>query len=207
MSSDSRKQHWESVYQSKPPTEVSWYQPVPARSLELIRGTGEPLSAAVLDVGGGASTLVDQLLRSGYSDVTVLDVAGTALERSRARLGEIAARVAWIEADVAHFRPTRRYAIWHDRAVLHFLIDAADRQRYLGVLRSALRPRGHVVLATFGPQGPARCSGLEVRRYSAEEIGVLLGSKFELRRHLFEEHSTPTGASQQFLYGWWQATS
>jgi len=206
VASDARKLHWESVYDTREPTEVSWYQAAAARSLELVRATGEPRTAAILDVGGGASTLVDDLLASGYSDVTVLDLAANALDRARARLGESATRVEWVEADVTHFRPQREYAIWHDRAVFHFLTGEEERVRYLEVLREALRPRGHFILATFGPQGPRRCSGLDVRRYAVEDLTTLLGPGFELRRHLLEDHRTPAGVSQQFLYGWWQAT-
>jgi SAM-dependent methyltransferase len=203
--SDERKAHWEKVHAARAPTEVSWYQPVPARSLELIRATGAPLSAPILDVGGGASTLVDHLVGAGFTDVTVLDVASTALGLARARLGPAADRVTWVEADVTRFRPARRYQVWHDRAVFHFLTEAADRERYLEVLRGALRPAGCFVLATFGPEGPTRCSGLAVERYSAAGISTLLGRDFQLRMQQIEEHRTPAGAVQQFLCGWWQA--
>jgi len=202
---DARKAHWEGVYGTKLPTEVSWYEPVPAASLELIHATGVGQSAAILDVGGGASPLVDHLLGDGYADVTILDIAGSALRRARARLGDTGTRVAWIEDDITRFRPGRRYALWHDRAVFHFLVDAGDRKRYLDVLRTALAPGGHVVLATFGPEGPTRCSGLPVQRYSVEDITGLLGPRFELRQHHLAAHRTPAGALQQFVYGWWQA--
>ena len=202
-----RKTHWEQVYATKLPTDVSWYEPVPAQSLAFIRATGEPPTAPILDVGGGASTLVDHLLQSGYSDITVLDIAGRALEHARTRLGKLAAHVTWIEADITHFQSTREFSIWHDRAVFHFLTHADDRERYFGVLRRTLRPGGHLVLATFGPQGPTRCSGLEVQRYSEREISELLGTDFALRMHRVEEHRTPMGTVQQFLYGWWQAAA
>jgi SAM-dependent methyltransferase len=203
----SRKSHWERIYSTRRPAELSWYQPVPARSLALIRATGVPLTAPILDVGGGASTLVDHLYDAGYRDLSVLDISRAALSRARARLGSIAAQVAWIEADITAFRPSRTYAVWHDRAVFHFLTDPGDRERYLGILRQALQPRGHFLLATFGPQGPARCSGLEVKRYSVEMLSALLGADFHLRAHEIEEHRTPLGAAQQFLYGWWQAAA
>ena len=202
--SDSRKAHWERVYATKAPTEVSWYEPVPARSLDLIRATGEPLTASILDVGGGSSTLVDCLLEAGYSDISVLDVAKGALEHARARLGGAAARVSWIEADITNFQSARPFAIWHDRAVFHFLTEGDDRERYLGVLQRTLRAGGHLVLATFGPAGPTRCSGLAVQRYSESEVSALLGSGFALRMYQVEEHRAPRGAVQQFLYGWWQ---
>jgi SAM-dependent methyltransferase len=204
---DSRKAHWEGVYGTKLPTQVSWYQPAAAWSFELVRATGVARSAPILDVGGGASPLVDHLLGDGYTDVTVLDVAGSALAHARSRLGDAAGRVDWLEADITQFRPTRDYALWHDRAVFHFLVDAGDRSRYLDVLRGALRPGGHVVLATFGPEGPARCSGLPVQRYSVQDIAALLGPGFVLRRQQVEIHHTPAGLPQQFVYGWWQAGS
>jgi len=205
--SNSQKAHWEQVYTAKLPSEVSWYEPVPAQSLEFIRATGELQAAPILDVGGGASTLVDNLLRLGYSDISVLDIAASALDRARVRLGELAARVAWIEADITRYQSVRAYSIWHDRAVFHFLTSAEDRERYFSVLRKSLRAGGHVVLATFGPEGPTRCSGLEVQRYSALEISAMLGSGFALRMYRVEEHRTPLGTVQQFLYGWWQAAA
>ena len=204
---DERKDHWQRVYRRAASHEVSWYEPVPERSLELILATGVPRDAPVLDVGGGASTLVDHLLNENFSDLTVLDIAASSLATARDRLGPAALRVQWIEADITAFHPLRRYALWHDRAVFHFLIDPAERDRYLDVLRAALAASGHLVLATFGPEGPTRCSGLDVRRYSAEEIGALLGPDFHLRRSRLEDHITPEGQRQQFQYGWWQRGS
>jgi len=201
----SRKQHWDGVYRAKGPTEVSWYQPVPTTSLALIRATESRPSDPILDVGGGTSTLVDHLLEAGYEDVSVLDISARALDRARDRLKDAADRVTWIEADVTEFEPSRDYAVWHDRAVFHFLTKSADRDQYLEVLRKALQPLGHLVLATFGPDGPTRCSGLDVRRYSVEQVGQLLGTGFQLRASELEDHLTPTGKTQQFLYGWWQA--
>lgn len=158
-----------------------------------------------MDVGGGASTLVDNLLDAGYRDVSILDIASGALAHARARLGANAARVTWIEADVTEFEPSRSYAVWHDRAVFHFLTEATDRELYLDVLRRVLEPRGHVVLATFGPEGPTRCSDLQIQRYSVEQVGAVLGPAFRLRAREIEEHRTPMGTTQQFVYGWWQA--
>jgi SAM-dependent methyltransferase len=175
--------------------------------LDLIRATGLPVSASIIDVGSGDSQLVDHLLDGGYSDVTVLDIAPAALKRARARLGAAAARVDWIGVDVTSFRPPRRYALWHDRALFHFLVTPAERQKYLSVLTAALAPQGHLILATFGPQGPARCSGLAIQRYSDDDLGVLLGPSFQLRRHGLEYHRTPTGRDQQFLWSWWQAAA
>ena len=201
----SRKSHWERVYAEKKTDEVSWYQPNPARSLELIRATGVSPAEPILDIGGGASALVDNLLASGYRDITVLDIAAAALERVRARLGRNAADVAWIEADVTQFHPPRRYAVWHDRAVFHFLVDPAERDRYLEVLHRGIAPEGHFIIATFGPEGPQRCSGLDVHRYSLDELAGLLEPHFSLRHSEIEQHRTPTGGMQQFLYAWWQA--
>ncbi len=205
--SDSRRSHWQDVYDSKDPTEVSWYQPVPERSLQLIRDIGVAKSDPVIDVGGGASTLVDHLLREGYSDISVLDISVNSLDRSRARLGESANVVDWIEADVTTFAPSRQYALWHDRAVFHFLTDSDDRYAYIDVARRAIRSNAYLLLATFGPEGPRRCSGLEIRRYSVQRLQDLFGDHFHLRGHQLEDHLTPMGSVQQFLYSWWQARS
>lgn len=197
--------HWQAVYETKSATDVSWYEPVPQRSLELIEAAGLPPEAALVDVGGGASTLVDHLLTAGFGDITVLDVARAALEASKARLGSASDRVHWIAADVTAWQPPRRYDLWHDRAVFHFLVDVALRDEYLDVLKSALAPDGYVVMATFGPEGPTRCSGLDAQRYSAAELSEVLGSAFRLVRSEIEEHVTPSGHVQQFLYGLWRA--
>ena len=202
--STSRKSHWEHVYTTKESVNVSWYQPVPAKSLALIRSTEVSLHAPILDVGGGASTLVDNLLDAGYQDVSVLDIASSAITQARARLGATATQAKWIESDVTEFEPSRPYTIWHDRAVFHFLTSAADRERYLSVLRKSLQSRGHFLLATFGEEGPTRCSGLEVQRYSVEMLKELLEPDFRMRAYELEEHRTPTGAAQEFLYSWWQ---
>lgn len=202
---NSRKSHWEHVYTTKDSVNVSWYQPVQAKSLELIRSTDVSLQAPILDVGGGASTLVDNLLDAGYQDISVLDIASSAFTQARARLGATATQVKWIETDITDFEPSRSYSVWHDRAVFHFLTDAADRERYLSVLRQSLQPRGHFLLATFGEEGPTRCSGLEVQRYSVEMLKTLLEPDFRIRAYEIEEHRTPMGAAQEFLYSWWQA--
>jgi hypothetical protein len=196
--------HWQRVYQTRPPGEVSWHQEVPERSLELIRATGVAPDDPILDAGGGASRLVDHLQAGGYTDVTVLDVAPAALEQSQARLGAAGARVNWISSEVTAFRPQRRYALWHDRAVFHFLVTPSERSNYLAVLRAALASTGHLILATFGTRGPDRCSGLPVQRYSQEQLTDLLGSDFELRRCALEDHLTPAGRHQEFLWTWWQ---
>lgn len=203
--SDEPARHWQRIYRARSPAELSWYEPVPQHSLDLIRAARLSLSDPILDVGGGASELVDHLLAAGYTDVTVLDIAPSALDIARARLGLSGSRVKWIAGDVLSFEPQRRYALWHDRAVLHFFTTPTDRSRYLKVLAEALVPEGHLVLATFGPAGPSRCSGLPVQRYSEEDLSALLLPRFRLRRSEMENHRTPTGQVQPFLWSWWQA--
>ena len=200
--SEDRKAHWQQIYATRKCTEVSWFQPVPERSLGLIRATGTPPGSAILDVGGGASTLVDHLLEDGFDDVSVLDIAAAAFDQPRSRLGAKAEKVTWIESDITAFEPPHSYAIWHDRAVFHFLTETSDQDRYLDVLHKALLPGGHLILATFGPKGPLRCSGLEIQRYSVERLQDVLGPGFQLRHHEIDEHQTPTGSGQQFLYAW-----
>ncbi len=204
MQSEQRKSHWEQVYSTKQPTEVSWFQPVPEKSLQLIKATGIAHEHAILDVGAGASTLVDNLLAEGFTDLTALDISANALLKSQERLGEKAGEVSWIEADVTEFEPQRRYDLWHDRAVFHFLTDAADRDRYVEAVRRSLKPGGHLVLATFGPEGPLRCSGLDICRYGIEQLADMLGSYFSLQSDELDDHRTPSGAVQQFLYSWWR---
>ena len=194
------KTHWEGVYGRRALDEVSWYQARPEKSLDLIRASGVGPEAPIIDVGAGASFLVDELLSTGFRDVTVLDISSEVLLKLRERLGRRAERVTLVQADVRAFRPTRRYAVWHDRAVFHFLVDQKDRARYVGVLKDALEPGGHAIIATFGPEGPERCSGLPVQRYSADSLARALGPGFELVESFLDLHRTPSGASQQFLF-------
>ena len=196
-----QRDHWERIYQSTSATEVSWYQPTPAVSLELIRKVAPDLDTPIIDVGGGASTLVDGLLDDGYRNVTVLDLAGAALDVARRRLGERAARVTWIEADVLSAPlPAGGHAVWHDRAVFHFLTDLRDRERYVAQVHDAVRAKGYVIVASFAPDGPTRCSGLDVVRYSPESMHAQFGSAFRLLESVGEDHHTPSGATQAFLY-------
>jgi SAM-dependent methyltransferase len=199
--------HWERLYRIKPACELSWFESLPQRSLQSIRATEVSLDAPILDVGGGASSLVDELLSLGYTDLTVLDLSPAALAQSRDRLGAAAKRATWVAGDVTTFRPSRRYAVWHDRAALHFLLGKEEQRRYVEVLRNALTPGGHVILATFGPGGPTRCSGLPVQRHSADTLSTLLGPEFELRTSTIEDHRTPAGVTQQFLHSRWQAVA
>ncbi|CAN0624488.1 Methyltransferase [Burkholderia multivorans] len=196
-----QRKHWDAVYRSKKPDAVSWYQPHLETSLRLICDAAQDLSASIIDVGGGESTLVDDLLERGYRDLTVLDVSSTALEFSRSRLGARGAGVMWLEADITSVQlPESRYDVWHDRAVFHFLTETSQRKSYVRTLRHALKPAGCVVLATFGPQGPEKCSGLDVVRYDGQDLAAELGTGFELETSFLEEHVTPTQERQQFLY-------
>ncbi len=202
----SRKDHWEHVYETKGPTQLSWFQAVPAKSMAMIRATEVPTEAPIIDVGAGVSSLVDLLINSDYSNITVLDIANAAIAESRARLGDAASRVKWISSDILEWAPKGRYYLWHDRAVFHFLVNEASAKTYLNTMRMALVPGGYFVLATFGPEGPDRCSGLDVQRYSIERLTELLEDDFELKSFELEEHETPTGNVQQFLYSCWKMT-
>jgi ubiquinone/menaquinone biosynthesis C-methylase UbiE len=195
------KAHWETVYRTKRADEVSWFQREPAISLSLIRRAAPETSARIIDVGGGASRLVDALLGTGYSHLTVLDLSPTALAQARARLGDAAARVCWLEADVLNAKlPDAGFDLWHDRAVFHFLTSSSDRDAYLGQVRRAVRPGGHVLLATFAEDGPTTCSGLPVARYSTEALLNELGGAFQLVESIREQHVTPSGTRQSFVY-------
>ena len=191
---------WEGLYYSRPETGFSWYQRDPATSLEYIAAATVDRSAPVIDVGGGASLLVDALIARGYSDLTVLDLSESALRKSRERLGVSASRVTWIAADVTHWHPTRRFQVWHDRAAFHFL-TAPDRQAaYVAVLQAATLPGATVIIATFALDGPEKCSGLPVQRYSPETLATRLGAPFVLSTSRQEAHMTPGGAAQRFSY-------
>jgi SAM-dependent methyltransferase len=195
------KSHWEGIYRDKLPTQVSWYQPHARRSLDLIRRVSPPPGGAIIDVGGGASTLIDGLLDAGYHDLTVLDLSAAALAVARARLGTRANTVRWVEADVLNASlPTTGYSVWHDRAAFHFLTAPADRARYVAQVRQAVRPGGFVLVATFAGDGPTRCSGLEVNRYSSEALHAEFGAPFHLVASEREEHITPGGVRQAFIY-------
>ncbi|MDH3579382.1 MAG: class I SAM-dependent methyltransferase [Hyphomicrobiales bacterium] len=195
-----RREHWNAAYASSAPDRVSWYQQTPTLALELIAGCDLAPDAAIVDVGGGASTLVDALLAAGYRNVSVLDVAATALSAARERLGDRASAVTWLEADITRWRPQSAYDLWHDRAVFHFLTRAADRAAYTEALEAALAPGGHAIIATFAPDGPEQCSGLPVERYSAESLAQELGPGFALAEVRHETHVTPGGGAQAFIY-------
>ena len=198
---DSRT-HWDRVYTTRSAQEVSWYQPHAEQSLALIERIAAGRPSRVIDVGGGASTLVDDLLQRGRFEITVLDLAAAALQVPRERLGEQQARrVQWLAGDATSVAlPERAYDIWHDRAVFHFLTEPEQRAAYVAQVRRAVRPGGHVIVAAFGPDGPLQCSGLPVRRYSADALHGEFGDAFELVEHTAEAHHTPGGAIQQFVY-------
>jgi hypothetical protein len=195
-----RQEHWNQVYQTKATQEVSWYQRRPDLSLALIHASGVGKDAGVIDVGGGASTLVDCLLDDGFSRLAVLDLSGVALAHSRNRLGPSADLVEWFEADVTSFEPPHRFGVWHDRAVFHFLISAEDRRGYVATLRRALEPGGAVVISTFALDGPPKCSGLDVMRYDESTIQAGLGKEFQLQEVRRETHVTPWESEQRFIY-------
>jgi 2-polyprenyl-3-methyl-5-hydroxy-6-metoxy-1,4-benzoquinol methylase len=194
--------HWENVYQTKPSDQVSWFRPHLETSLALIdRAIGHDRGSAIIDVGAGASTLVDDLLADGYSNLTVLDISKAAIDVARKRLGPASAAIEWICADVTRgsFKP-RAYDVWHDRAVFHFLTQPEDREAYVRNVARAVKIGGHVIVGTFGPDGPLKCSGLEVMRYDADSLHHEFGARFRLVDSSKEAHETPFGTVQQFLY-------
>lgn len=195
-----RQQHWETVYGKKAVDQVSWFQQHAASSLRLIEGCADK-DAHIIDVGGGASVLVDDLLDAGYRNLTVLDLAESALAVSRARLGARAESVQWIAADITRADlPAAHYDVWHDRAVFHFLTAPADRARYVDQVLKSVKPGGHVIVAAFGPGGPLQCSGLDVVRYDPDALHAQFGAPFRLLRHETEIHHTPSGQEQEFVY-------
>jgi ubiquinone/menaquinone biosynthesis C-methylase UbiE len=195
--------HWNRVYTEKGSSELSWYQVVPTRSLELIRHAGAKTRASIIDVGGGDSTLVDELLILGFTNITVLDLSSAALGKSKARLGDGARSVTWLAANVLDVElPAASVDVWHDRAVFHFLNAAAERDAYIQKVRRVVRPGGHVIVATFAEDGPTSCSGLPVQRYSAAGLHSTFGEGFRLIGSEREMHHTPSGRDQPFVYCW-----
>lgn len=200
MSGVERQTHWDNVYRTKRDNEVSWFEDNPSISLELIRATGVLPDAAIIDIGGGASRLPDALLAAGFSAVTVLDLSEKALQVAKARLGERGAEVKWIAADVTAWEPTESYDVWHDRAAFHFLTEPEDRAAYAERVLRAVRPGGHVIIGTFAPDGPERCSGLPIIRHDAASLGKVLGPSFALVESRPHAHKTPAGATQRFQF-------
>ena len=194
------REHWRSVYQTKRPDEVSWYQPSPDASLDALDRIGATPASSIVDIGAGASSLADSLLDRGWSDITVVDIAEPALEATRQRLGARAGMVHWDIADIRHWRPGRTFDIWHDRAVFHFLTDEADRTLYKRALIEGTKPGSHVIIATFALDGPDKCSGLPVRRYDLAGLAAELGDRFDLTDSWPETHLTPWGSGQRFQW-------
>jgi len=195
-----RKEHWEKVYQNKSPDEVGWYQPSPVLSLRLIANTHLALAAPIIDIGGGASTLVDELCGLGYRNISVLDVSASALAHAKHRCAEKGSKVHWYEEDVTCFKPPNRFALWHDRAVFHFLTNRSDRESYIKALKQSIEPGGHIIMMTFAIDGPKKCSGLDIVQYDADKMTSELGSGFELQETGFDIHLTPAGNQQKFAY-------
>ncbi len=195
------KSHWENIYTTRTPESVSWYRAHLETSLALIERAVESRSASIIDIGGGESTLVDDLLLRGYKSLTVLDVSQTAIEVTKKRLGPAADQVRWLAGDVTGIKlEAHAYDLWHDRAVFHFLTTPERRLAYVRQVTRAVKPGGHVIVSTFGPEGPTKCSGLDVMRYDAESLHGEFGGKFRLVESTKELHETPLGTTQQFLY-------
>ncbi len=200
MSDIERHAHWDNVYQTKGEREVSWFQERPEISLDLIRATGVRVGASIVDIGGGASRLVDALLDAGFGAITVLDLSEKALATSRARLGARGQKVKWVAADVTAWKPSQVYDVWHDRAAFHFLADPKDRAGYAERILRAVRPGGHVIIGTFALDGPERCSGLPVVRHDAASLGRILSPSFKLIESRNHAHQTPMGTIQRFQF-------
>jgi SAM-dependent methyltransferase len=200
LPSSNAKRHWDAAYQTRGARNVSWYQPEPTVSLALIDELRLPRDAAIVDLGAGASSLAARLLGRGFIDITVLDVSAQALELARADLGADAARVRWLEQDLLSWSPQRRYDLWHDRALFHFLVDPAQRERYAEALRSALRPAGRAIIGTFAADGPTSCSGLPVARYDGDQLTAAFDGSFRTLATRREQHHTPGNSIQPFTW-------
>lgn len=201
MLATSGKHHWERIYSTNAESAVSWYQAEPRLSLELIQSVSPTAGGRIIDVGGGASVLVDKLLELPFDEIAVLDISETALRKARARLGGRARRVRWVVADVTQGPDLGSFDVWHDRAAFHFLTDADDRKRYVDLARKTVPEGGHLVIASFADDGPKRCSDLDVRGYNARSLEAELGEGFLLRKESRETHTTPWGSLQPFIYG------
>jgi cyclopropane fatty-acyl-phospholipid synthase-like methyltransferase len=193
-----RKAHWEKVYQTKDPDEVSWTQEIPQTSLDFIHSLGLKKSAKIIDIGGGDSKLVDYLLEEGFEDITVLDISAKALEKSQKRLGDKASKVKWIVSDINEFKPKTNYDVWHDRAAFHFLTAKAQINQYVTTAKNAVT--GFLIMGTFSEDGPTKCSGLETKQYNAEILSTTFKNGFEKVRCVSEDHTTPFGKQQNFLF-------
>ena len=195
------KDHWEQVYSTKPTEKLGWYEPHLRTSLSWIKGLSLAVDAPIIDVGGGASTLIDDLLDAGYRSITVLDISEKALSSAKARLGKKAELITWLDGDITSVDlPIHCYELWHDRAAFHFLTMHEQQRKYRDNLLKALKPGGHLIIGTFAPEAPPKCSGLPVQRYNPEQLENTLGGEFEIKRHHKELHITPGGVEQMYLY-------
>lgn len=204
---DDRMSHWDTTYRTKVEDQVSWFQQTPEPTLTLLGLADVATSSAIVDVGAGTSHLVDALIGQGYADISVLDISQAALEQAQARLGSDAQKVKWIRADVTAWRPDRSYDVWHDRATFHFLTDPVDQAAYAAVLTRALKPGGHVIIGTFAPDGPEKCSGLPVARHDANSLGKTLGSQYALIDYRRHDHITPSRVVQHFQFSTFRKAS
>ncbi|MDG4651038.1 class I SAM-dependent methyltransferase [Chryseobacterium arthrosphaerae] len=196
--SSEHKNHWENVYETKNPDQVSWTQAKPQTSLDFISSFGLGKEARIIDIGGGDSNLVDFLLQEGYENITVLDISSKALEKAKERLGDAAAKVKWIATDITAFEPAETYDIWHDRAAFHFLTTREQVSKYIGIAEKSIT--GFMVLGTFSKNGPTKCSGLDIQQYDEESLSSEFESGFEKIQCLTEDHTTPFGTVQNFVF-------
>jgi len=195
-----RKKHWEEIYQSKQLNEVSWFQPTPQTSLDFIKEFKVPVTAKIIDIGGGDSLLVDHLLDLGYQDITVLDISALAIQRANKRLGPRSSEVTWIVSDAAVFEPTEKYDFWHDRAAFHFLTEEKEIESYLNTVQKNIKENGILVMGTFSEQGPKKCSGIEIKQYSESSMSSLLQKAFEKIKCITVNHKTPFDTIQNFIF-------
>lgn len=200
MENFDRKKHWENIYQTKELKEVSWFQPTPETSLDFFKQFSVPITAKVIDIGGGDSFLVDHLLDLGYQDISVLDISTAAIDRAKQRLGDKAKNVKWIVADAATFKPTEKYDFWHDRAAFHFLTDEQEISNYLKTAQENINPTGVLVIGTFSEQGPNKCSGIEIKQYSETTMTDRLKEFFEKIKCITVDHATPFNTIQNFVF-------
>jgi len=200
MDIDSRKKHWEDIYQNKRTDKVSWFQQKPATSLDFVKQYNLDKSAKIIDVGGGDSFFIDHLIDLGYQDITVLDISKSAIEKVKKRLGNKSEVVKWIVTDVTDFRTDERYDLWHDRAAFHFLTDPTDINKYINTIRSNVKPDGYLVVGTFSEQGPEKCSGIEITQYSEQTMSKLLKGIFKKIKCITIDHKTPFNTIQNFIF-------
>jgi len=200
METNDRRDHWENIYQTKDLKDVSWYEPTPSTSLDFIKQFNVPLSAKIIDVGGGDSFFADHLLELGYENVTVLDISSASLDRAKKRLGGHAERITWIVADAAKFKPEEKYDFWHDRAAFHFLTDEKDIQNYMDTIQESIKPNGILVIGTFSENGPEKCSGIEIKQYSEATMSERLQKYFEKIKCITVDHKTPFDTIQNFIF-------